>query len=531
MAPSGKSRGFLHQGVSYLDYKQIDMDRVLTAFLARLRNNGWPSRLARTSELSPDTIVDTFLEHPELFEGFDRDVTRRWVETHLVDMVSRGKPTQAMAGLRPLHGYTYRFRNARRSRPYGADEQLYELIRHAPQGRGERVLGYLREFFFTGIDRRTEQRRLTDEIDVETHALINLYVAVKGLITDQADKDKARASHPPLCPEASDLIAEDVVRLLAHRAHIPRSAMVDYLKILFAFHLALYHLRIIKELPKLVEGRTERWSHGIFLDATGDPRSAPARLAERSAQVWFARIPEFLKATYTVAKLDEFAQHLVGRYKLREPKGGFFKVRELLPLLGPRYRADRTAFGNARLASVLGSSHPSDERLDSEISQILQLGLDEFTTYVEVATALRVGFHHKYLTDCLDSLLLKNRPGAMIAQPHRGKRRFVLDSRLLEVLLQISLVRQGESGVYQTAPLRVDEFLEVLRKRYGLYLDRLPEGDGFAGASILDQAVLRANRAAFVARLREIGYYSELSDAYLTQTITPRYVITPDRTA
>jgi hypothetical protein len=105
-----------------------------------------------------------------------------------------------------------------------------------------------------------------------------------------------------------------------------------------------------------------------------------------------------------------------------------------------------------------------------------------------------------------------------------------LDSRLLEMLLQISLLRQGERTGYETASLRVDEFLDVLRERYGLYIDRLPDGDGFGRASILDQAALRANRAAFVARLREIGYYSDLSDAYLTQTITPRYVITPDRT-
>ena len=50
-------------------------------------------------------------------------------------MVSRGKPSQAVAGLRPLHGFTYRFRNARRSRSYGADEQLYEMLSHAREQR------------------------------------------------------------------------------------------------------------------------------------------------------------------------------------------------------------------------------------------------------------------------------------------------------------------------------------------------------------------------------------------------------------
>ena len=30
-------------------------------------------------------------EHPEAFEDFDPSVTRRWVETHLLDIVSRGQ--------------------------------------------------------------------------------------------------------------------------------------------------------------------------------------------------------------------------------------------------------------------------------------------------------------------------------------------------------------------------------------------------------------------------------------------------------
>jgi hypothetical protein len=114
----------------------------------------------------------------------------------------------------------------------------------------------------------------------------------------------------------------------------------------------------------------------------------------------------------------------------------------------------------------------------------------------------------------------------MIAQPRRGDRRFVLDSRLLEVLLQLALLRPDDAGGLRTEAIRVDEFLTVLRERYGLYIDQLPPGNGFGVANLADQSALRANRAAFVAKLREIGFYNDLSDAYLTQTITPRYRLT-----
>jgi hypothetical protein len=172
------------------------------------------------------------------------------------------------------------------------------------------------------------------------------------------------------------------------------------------------------------------------------------------------------------------------------------------------------------------------EEEDPVVTQLLQLGLDDFTTYIEVITHYRVKFHRQYLTECLDTLMLKNRPGAMIAQPRGGQRRFILDSRLLEVLLQLALLTAKGPARFETAALRIDEFLAILRDRYGLYIDKLPEGDGFGPALVTEHGALRENRAAFIARLREIGFYTDLSDAYLSQTITPRYTIgAPSREA
>ena len=515
---------FRHEGVSYLDYKQVEMDRVLTAFLPRLWWGGQRSVIQRTGDLTVDDFVEIMEEHSEAFAGFDPAVTRRWVETHLLDIVSRGKSTQAVAGLRPLHGFTYRFRNSRRSRSYNADEQVYEMLGHASGNVGRMALLTLKDFFFAGVDAHTETPRLGDDIDVETQALISLSEAVRGEITDRPVADRGRRSYPPLYQRAADLLAEDVLRLLVHRELIPRTVLIDYLKILLAFHLALYHLKIMKLLPALIRGDNNASADGgFFLDVTGLPDSAPARIAERSAVAWFGRIPGFVRATFTVKKLDDLAQHLAKRGLLRRPPGGFFPVSDLLALLGPRLREERLRYAAGRLSAIEDARDPDAE--DPEYDQLLQLGTDEFTTYVEVITHYRVKFHRQYLTECLDSLLLKNRPGATIAQPKGGARRFTLDSRLLEVLLQICLLNAESPVSFRTDSLRIDEFLAILRERYGLCIDRLPDADGLGPAIVTDHAALRENRAAFVARLREIGFYSDLSDAYLTQTITPRYTI------
>jgi hypothetical protein len=322
------------------------------------------------------------------------------------------------------------------------------------------------------------------------------------------------------------LLVDDVARLLYHKELIPRSVLVDHLKILFAFHLARYHLRLMCLLPLRIAGDAIDSGSGFFLDVAGIPDTPAAALAEQSARHWYARMPEFIQATFTVKKLDDLAAHLVKTNKLRRPPTGVFAVPELLRLLGPSYRADRERFAGSRLPRVLEAIQEPGEDLDPEVADLLGLDLDTFTTYIEIISSSRVAFHRKYLTDCLDTLLLKNRPGAMIAQPRRGNRRFVFDSRLLEVLLQLALLRPDGVGGLYTKAIRIDEFLTVLRERYGLYIDQLPPSDGFGTPNLADQAALRANRAAFIAKLREIGFYSDLSDAYLTQTITPRYRLT-----
>ncbi len=89
---------------------------------------------------------------------------------------------------------------------------------------------------------------------------------------------------------------------------------------------------------------------------------------------------------------------------------------------------------------------------------------------------------------------------------------------------------RGSSSPYthHTVSLRLDEFLALLRNRYGLHVDRLPAGDGFGPAGLEEEVALRTNTEAFTTRMREIGFYDDLSDAYLTQVITPRFTITED---
>ncbi|GMV19524.1 MAG: hypothetical protein AMXMBFR56_77480 [Polyangiaceae bacterium] len=555
MSLSKRDREFRLPKISYLDFKQLEMDRVLTAFFARLAHNGFPSRLRRKVELSVESFVEEFLEHPEWFTGFKdhREVLERWVETHLLDVVNRGKANQAVAAPRPLHGFTYRFRNPRHSRDYGAAQHLYEMLYGARNGAGQKAIEHLNHFFFQGHDKVTGKADGGAVLDVETQALLRLLDQVE----DAPDTKSGRESFTPLCVGAADLLAEDIQRLLFYQRLIPRSVMVDYLKVLVGFHLGLYHLRLLKLLPTLVRKKGSDptcatgacpmnakspdnpfgdcpYRVGLLVDVAGQPGTPMATLAERSADTHYRRIPTFVRAYFATKKLDEFATDLVRRGKLSKPATGDFSVGEVLQLLDAPLKAEREKFFGQRISSLVEeTSGAKDAELDPELKAVTEMGLSEFDAYIEMIVALRGRFHRQYIVECLDSLLLKNRSGAALAQGRtkNAPRRFVLDSRLLEVLLQIAVLKPGGAEGFHTGELRVDELLVFLRERYGIYIDQLPRGDGFATTSIEDRRALRDNVRAFTGRLREVGFYRDLSDAYVTQTITPRYRIAEGGTA
>lgn len=549
MALSKRDREFRLPQISYLDFKHIEMDRVLTAFFARLAHNGFPSRLRRKADLTVKAFVDEFLDHPEWFSGFQsyRDVLERWVETHLMDVVNRGKPNQAIAAPRPLHGFTYRFRNPNHSRDYGAAQHLYEMLHGARNGTGQKALEHLESFFFQGHDRVTGRSDTDATLDVETQALLRLL----DQVDDAPDTQSVRDSHPPLCVGAADLLAEDLQRLLFYRNCVPRSVMVEYLKVLISFHLALYHLRLFKLLPALVRRQgadptceqgscpmrprqsTEPqgdcpYRVGLVVDVAGQPGTQMALLAEHSADLHYRRIPAFVRAYFATRKLHEFANDMTKRGRLPKPPGGQFSVGHVLQLLDVKNKGEREKFFGQRVYGMIEEAGSGTEsELDPELKAVTDQQLPEFETYIEMLVAMRGRFHRQYITECVDSLLLKNRPGSLIAQGRTkgAPRRFILDSKLLEVLLQIAVLQPGGPRGYHTAEIRIEDLLTFLRERYGIHIDRMPKYDSLRDSTILDREALRDNVAAFHSRLRDIGYYRDLSDAHVTQTVTPRYRI------
>jgi hypothetical protein len=547
MSVKGRDKEFRTPKVTYVDFKHIEMDRVLTMLFPRLKYDGYGSRRPpRGGELSVDEFLQDFLEHPEWFSGFDKhpDIVRSWIETDLMDMVNRGKINQAIAAPRPLHGNTYKFRNAKHTRDYGAAEQIYWMLFYARKGKGQAARDALKRFFFPGIDLVTDRYDPSASVDVETQAILRL----DHQVTQDMKDSKEPSRFQPLCIGQADIMADDILRLLSYEPYIPRTVLVDYLKTLMAFHLAIYHLKLLQMLPKIVKQRSgndlcslkecptnpgldnapESCPHRVALTVDMGDNSNPhmAELARKSTDRLYRQIPAFVQANFIVKKLDETAEYLSKKTgKLASPANGVFGVGDLVSLLKPEYDAERQAYFKFRLASLIDESTSVNENIDPEIRKVTAMGLGEFESFIEILMAYRGKYHRQYITECLDSLLLKNKETGLLAQSRTkgSPRGFVLGSKLLEVLLQVAVLTQ-DGGRFVTREIRIEELLAFLRNRYGIHIDQLPKS-AQANSSILDRRALRLNLEAFKRRLREIGFYEDLSDAYVTQKVSPRYAI------
>ena len=146
-----------------------------------------------------------------------------------------------------------------------------------------------------------------------------------------------------------------------------------------------------------------------------------------------------------------------------------------------------------------------------------------FDRYVELLMKIKGPYQLKYYPQFMDSISQKNNERGYLAQGRSKKhpRRYVLGTRLLETLVQIQVLHL-ENDRFVTKSLSIEELTKNLRERYGLIINGLSE-ERFSNADVNTILAFKENVEAFKFKLRQIGFYNDLSDAYILQKVRPRY--------
>lgn len=523
--------------ITPMDAKTVEIDRVFTNLLPILKHEGSRLARARNEIITIQMIVDAITRHSTThFRGFQEnsEIVSRWVESDFLSLVKRGDPEkQKIAAPLPMHLNTYKLRNPAFCRDYGMSMQLFSLLYYgAPETMRE-----LRDYLWQGADYETDLYDGRTDLDIETLLMMRVLDLQRP---DYVDSQKKTPIPMPLCQGQARLLGDDIERLLAYRQVVPRLVLLNYIENIMALHVGIYFLRLFQLVPLIVnygqhdstcEGcqifshghlRSNRCLHSveIIVDMGEKFLSPMADLARRQFEKHMEQMNVYVRAHLMLKKLYEFGESLVKEERLTEED--LQSLEQIVTLRAYPDQVELKFFFKDRIRRLMENE---DGERDDRLAAIQKLGFDEVETYVEMLHMLRQSYHQGYYLKLFDSVFQKNHENGLLRQgvgQKRNKRRYAMGSGLLETLVQIAVLKRAPNGEFRTRHIRIDEFLDWLETRYGVYISRLPEG---MTPSITELEALRLNVQAFKQRLREIGFYTDLSDAYVAQVIRPRYTL------
>jgi hypothetical protein len=529
----GNRGEFRNPQITFIDAKQINLDRTLVNLFVLLKHKGGRPRGKVRSAAGGSAVsvlgVQSLLEQIEA-KGFATGITaypeavRGWLRANLLDIVKRGQLEQEnVASLKPIHLLSYRIRNAVHSRDYNTADQVYSFLSVKPAVRDE-----LRRYLHEGWDLMRNEFSPREALDVDTLGLLRLVWQNSADARGGGRDEDATADAPPifdrirpLLLQEAELYCEDVHRLLQYQHVIPRHVLLDYLKTLTGFHLSLYLLRLVRYVPVLV--RTgELPTHrplDIVIDVTDDTTSPVAELATEDATWFYNNLPDYIRAG-----------HAINLALATLPVSGIQPDEsELLRRAVQHISTNSPEFVSRcgdRLRDILADEDLTPE-MAKQVREMVQLENGDVNGYLTVFMHQRGNYHLRYNTSLLDSLMQKNSESGLLAvgRSRKQKRRFVLGTRLLELLAQLSVLKPDASQThYTTSPVSIEEFTDYLHQRYGLLINGLDQ-PRFADSDLRTHQAFSQNVRALKDKLRKIGFYTQLSDAYLLQKIRPRYTL------
>jgi hypothetical protein len=522
-----KQKAFKTEEITYLDRKSIQLDRMMLRLFRLLRFDGRADVSLKKVNVTIESLVALLVGAEDRFPGFASrpDIARAWLRSDLLEIMNRGKgDREAVVGPRPLHLNAYKLTLASAVQDYGASDQVWAMLYHTdPQ-----VLNRLKAFFGRGLDSALDRYDKSTPLDLQT-------LAVLGLV-DQVDVKGASSQPPPpmrpVCLGQGRLLAEDLRHLLAYEASLPRLVLAGYIRTIIGLHLSLYLLRLLRLLPSQIEAASAQgrqhvcpleaedsasascpFGDEIVVDLTDDLRSGPGVLARLSADAHLGRLASYVRAVFVVNRLKDYASVLP---KPPTPR----TLSNLLDILADPPEGFE-GFFQARVAD-LAAPIAGDEEEDPVVTAMLAQPFPAMEKLVELICKERLPNERKRMTDLLDSLAQKNKPGGFLRQTAgaRAPRWFVLGSQLLETLVQIAVIERS-AGHLRSRAVLIDDFVRWLHQRYGfvIYAPALRE------VPPEEYDAWRENERAFRERLHQIGFFIDLSDAYNSQTLRPRYEV------
>lgn len=495
------------------DAKVINIDNTLVNLFMLLKHNGIrPKQRAskgQSLEIDIDKIIDYFkiLESKGDFKGIseNKQAVEIWIRQNLTNLVNRGNlEKEKISSLKPIHLESYRIRNAKNTRDYFSADQVYLMLGQKPAIKEE-----LKKYLLQGWDPQTNEFLYGNSLDVDSLGILHLIKNIKpGLIESNTTLNQK----VPLLSKQAELFCEDIHRLLVYKELIPRSVLIEYIKTITSFHLSIYSFKVINYLPRMIDQNQidieNDWK--VVVDVTDNLESKVSAFAIRDAENNYNAIYNYIKASFQV-------NTIINAFGL--DKSNSTSLKQAINKLNDKsdmVESTLTAYWN-----VLRNNQSDDDK--ELLDGMVKYEDSSFDKYVETLMKVKGPYQLKYYPQFLDSISQKNNDRGFLTQGRSKKypRRFVLGTRLLEALVQIQVLHL-EDDKFFTQNISIEDLMANLKIRYGLVINGLSEEE-YRNADVNTNLAFKENVDAFKSKLRQIGFYNDMSDAYILQKVRPRY--------
>ena len=371
----------------------------------------------------------------------------------------------------------------------------------------------------------------TKEVGIDQLLTIRLAQTLGEAPTKQRGENPDIPNQLPVATRATRIFKEDFnVFLRSYGANIPRQSLLPMLESCLAIGTINIYLSTLAVLLRWavngsVPDKADQSPWGLFVDCSASSDATLRRLSEECVDDLILRLSRMPVCMICLRILDQRAQE--------EDLDG-------LPPAGPDPTARINFLGDllfdrsAESQDIKRDIRKSCKKLSDAFDEKGEPHAQALLVNGDVHPAWRMADAIVYLMgekgqgarfrQYLDSCLMLDQPNG-IGRKRRTilkgksveKRSIVLTNTALDFLVHRHL-RKAKRGT-GPANLSLNEFIRILRERYGFFIDESPEGLSVPS----DQ--LRKNRGYLERRLRDLGLFVGVNDAEAMKRLRQRFTV------
>jgi hypothetical protein len=549
-------RGFAYDQVMPVDFNTFDVDLLLPSLFFKVVTDGqsWGRRMNDPTKM--DHYVTELAQHEDVsgFEGEDgRRVLDRLVRTTLIQIGWKGT-SRTIEQIEGVNSYSLlAFRPefpSEHSRMRRVDALIYRMMRDQFRDT-EKLYSFFRDAFGQGavIQRGFDPKGWYDgKTDLDTLSRLSI-AYIDGFESTGVRKAKERQTREVL-PSVAERMARDLRRYLeAYRSCLPTEAFTYHIKALINFSLLVYTLKLFyavsdlvqrpDSLPPAMQPNLTSSPPEIFLDFTGSATGLSRQMASACVREHLESISRFVHANIHLRQLDRYIHRLRGDRRvgelvtasLADDDGGPEYLQSLLHLLDNdaiAFRIDAASQNDEDLIRRENTESVQEDDVEIVSDDVDRVAEGASSDFERIVTLLvegqRTKTSHNIVAWYWSVGGLTKLHGLLTGHlKSRQSWRYAPSNDLLATLVQLAAIDipRWDKDDPRPQPIGLGEFLDWLNERFGILVDRPPEG--FSGPDYV--AAAKENLQAMLRRLRQMGVFRDLSDDFTVQRLMPPFAM------